>query len=244
MNNYYQLLGIRQDASTEEIEKRCLELGEQLRPDAPGNDAFAQQRFDEIERAYVTLTNLENRAAYDAILIAGEKQAGQLPSVAEADGKPSGMRSAWIRYAVIASSLAGWAIISWFLWALPSMRRPFTDTDTPRPVAQARIDPNCSVNGYGRVSCSFTNFGNAKGSTCIQIHLSSIFSKVIADRIVSETFCSGLIEPSDVRDRATSILFYDSNRQRVEPYKYCTEGAIRDAWPGQCKMTVVKVSEN
>lgn len=242
MDNYYQLLGIRQDASTEEIERRCLELGEQSRPDTQGNDALAQQRFDEIERAYVTLTNPESREAYDAMLMAGGEQAGQLENVADADGEPWWIRSAWKRYVAIASSLAGLAIVGQLLMASPGMRQPVIDPDIPRPVAKANIDWTCTVNGSGWVRCSFTNFGTAKGSTCVQIQLSSIYSKDISDRITSNSFCSGLIDPSDVRDRAAQVLFYDKYSQRIDPYKYCAAGAIRDTWPGQCKMTIVEAA--
>lgn len=243
MDNYYQLLGIRQDASTEEIEKRCLELGEQLRPDVAGSDRFAQQRFDEVERAYVTLSNPENRAAYDAILITGEEQAGQLSSVADEDGEPWWMRLAWKRYAVIASSLAGLAIVGQLLMASPGMRRPVIDPDIPRPVARANIEWTCSANMSGWVRCSFTNFGTAQGNACVKVHLTIHHGKDSGNRITSNSFCSGQVEPSDVRDRTAQVFFFDGNNQRIDPYKYCTGGTIQDGWPSQCKTTILEAGD-
>ena len=66
MENYYQLLGLRVDATAEEIKQRCLELGQAVRPDKHGEGNGTRKRFEEVERAFVTLTNLESRAAYDA----------------------------------------------------------------------------------------------------------------------------------------------------------------------------------
>lgn len=68
MENYYQLLDIPMDATSEEIKKRCLALGQAYRPDLHGDEVGTLERFEQIERAFVTLTNPESRAAYDATL--------------------------------------------------------------------------------------------------------------------------------------------------------------------------------
>lgn len=74
MENYYQLLGLPGDATEEEIKHRCLELGQAVRPDIHGNDIASSQRFKDLERAFVTLTNPHNRASYDETIKALESR--------------------------------------------------------------------------------------------------------------------------------------------------------------------------
>lgn len=98
MENYYELLGLSPDASPEQIKQRCLEMGEELRPDIHGESDATQQRFDQIERAFVTLTNSESRAQYDALLQEADDselepqqvQSNTQPSMARPDA-PSSM---------------------------------------------------------------------------------------------------------------------------------------------------------
>lgn len=71
MENYYQLLGLSTDATSEEIKQRCLALGQACRPDKYKDEIGAQERFEKIEKAFATLTNPESRAAYDASLSKG-----------------------------------------------------------------------------------------------------------------------------------------------------------------------------
>jgi cell division protein FtsL len=68
MENYYWLLNLPTGSSAEEIEQRCLKLGQAVRPDAHGADMAALKQFEAIERAYKTLCNATDRAAYDEIL--------------------------------------------------------------------------------------------------------------------------------------------------------------------------------
>ena len=67
----YEVIGVSPTATTQEIERACLTLGEQHHPDKQLNytkDTLARTRFAEIEKAYDTLTDPEKRARYDAAL--------------------------------------------------------------------------------------------------------------------------------------------------------------------------------
>jgi curved DNA-binding protein CbpA len=72
MNNYsrthYELIGLPPDASQEDIEAKCLRLGERYRPDKNPDDVVATREFARVEEAYATLRDREKRAAYDAEL--------------------------------------------------------------------------------------------------------------------------------------------------------------------------------
>jgi curved DNA-binding protein CbpA len=63
--SYYDLIGVRPDASQDEIEKACLSLGELYRPDRNSGDAYCAERFAAVERAYLALSNPVTREAHD-----------------------------------------------------------------------------------------------------------------------------------------------------------------------------------
>jgi molecular chaperone DnaJ len=62
--DYYEVLGIGREASTEQIRKVYRRLARQYHPDV-NNDAEAEDRFKEINEAYEVLTDDQKRAAYD-----------------------------------------------------------------------------------------------------------------------------------------------------------------------------------
>ena len=65
MHDPYQVLGVRSGAADEEIKAAFRHLAKQLHPDLHPADAGADQRFQEIVRAYETLSAPQSRSAYD-----------------------------------------------------------------------------------------------------------------------------------------------------------------------------------
>ena len=63
MNNYYELLGLRSDASAAEIKKAFREKAKKLHPDIAGESAGAQMR--KLLTAYETLSSERRRYEYD-----------------------------------------------------------------------------------------------------------------------------------------------------------------------------------
>lgn len=63
--SHYDLIGVRADASQDEIENACLSLGELYRPDRNPGDAYCAARFSAIEKAYLVLSNPATREAHD-----------------------------------------------------------------------------------------------------------------------------------------------------------------------------------
>jgi len=68
--NYYEILGVSQDASKEDIKRAYRRLARQYHPDVNKEDG-AEERFKEINRAYEILSDPEMRARYDRFGEAG-----------------------------------------------------------------------------------------------------------------------------------------------------------------------------
>lgn len=62
MKDYYQILGVSNDASQADIKKAFRHLAQQYHPDKKGGD---EQKFKEINEAYQTLSNPQKRQQYD-----------------------------------------------------------------------------------------------------------------------------------------------------------------------------------
>lgn len=62
--NYYEVLGVKDDASTDEIKKAFKKLARKHHPDAGGDEA----RFKDISEAYEVLSDKEKRSEYDTML--------------------------------------------------------------------------------------------------------------------------------------------------------------------------------
>jgi curved DNA-binding protein len=62
---YYEILGLKTDASSEEIRKAYRKLALHYHPDRNRGDATAEERFKAISEAYGVLTDTEKRRLYD-----------------------------------------------------------------------------------------------------------------------------------------------------------------------------------
>ena len=66
MKDYYQILGVPENASEQEIKKAFRKLAFKHHPDTnPGNERQAEERFKEINEAYAVLGDKGKRQQYD-----------------------------------------------------------------------------------------------------------------------------------------------------------------------------------
>lgn len=63
--NYYTVLGVRQDATADELRKAYRDLAKKFHPDAAQDNPYAETHFAAISEAYEILSNPGRRAAYD-----------------------------------------------------------------------------------------------------------------------------------------------------------------------------------
>lgn len=65
MKNHYQTLGIKRDASNDDIKKAYRKLAQKFHPDKNDGDKFFEERFKEIQEAYEILSDLYEKGKYD-----------------------------------------------------------------------------------------------------------------------------------------------------------------------------------
>src|SRR5215470_6418898 len=63
--DYYDILGVKRDASEDEIKKAYRKLAREYHPDRNPGDKQAEARFKEVQDAYDTLSDKTKRARYD-----------------------------------------------------------------------------------------------------------------------------------------------------------------------------------
>ncbi|HIL26101.1 MAG TPA: J domain-containing protein [Nitrospinaceae bacterium] len=68
MKDYYKTLGIKNDATRDEIKKSFRKLARKHHPDKNAGNENHSERFKEINEAYQTLSNKESRSEYDFML--------------------------------------------------------------------------------------------------------------------------------------------------------------------------------
>ena len=74
--NYYQLLEIKPDASEKDIKTQYFKLAKKYRPDLNPDEA-ARKKFEDVQKAYETLSDQSKRSEYDSQMglgSAGESQ--------------------------------------------------------------------------------------------------------------------------------------------------------------------------
>ena len=63
--DHYDVLGVRREASPEEIKSAFKKLAAQYHPDRNPNDPGAHDKFKELNQAYQVLSDENRRAMYD-----------------------------------------------------------------------------------------------------------------------------------------------------------------------------------
>ena len=63
--DYYEILGVSNDASNDEIKKSYRRLAMKYHPDRNTDDASAEEKFKEAKESYEVLKDADKRAAYD-----------------------------------------------------------------------------------------------------------------------------------------------------------------------------------
>jgi curved DNA-binding protein len=74
LRNYYEVLGVSREASSEEIKKTFRKLARQYHPDVNPGDKSAEEKFKDINEAYDILSDETKRADYDKLLFGKQKR--------------------------------------------------------------------------------------------------------------------------------------------------------------------------
>ena len=91
--DYYEVLGVKKDASAEEIKKAYRKSAMKYHPDRNPGDKTAEEKFKELGEAYEVLSDDDKRARYDQFGFAGVDLNGPGTAPAEARMWVCGWRS-------------------------------------------------------------------------------------------------------------------------------------------------------
>lgn len=90
--DYYEILGVATDASSEEIKKVFRRLARQYHPDLNPGDKAAEEKFKDVGEAYEVLSDLNKRSQYDQFSRFWKKK-GFNKRTPKASSRPTGDRN-------------------------------------------------------------------------------------------------------------------------------------------------------
>jgi DnaJ-class molecular chaperone len=76
VKDYYNIIGVSEKASAEEIKKAYRQMAKKCHPDANPGDKAAEERFKEINEAYDVLGDVQKRNKYDQLRLYGHSATG------------------------------------------------------------------------------------------------------------------------------------------------------------------------
>src|SRR3954467_8334606 len=82
--DYYEILGLKKDASADDLNRAYRELAKRFHPDRNSHDEDATQKFREVAEAYEVLRDPEKRQRYDRYGHAG-LEGMQMPDFSSMD---------------------------------------------------------------------------------------------------------------------------------------------------------------